>query len=45
MQKDFDPQQAIEDPEAEDPNPEPVTDPGHPDYVKPATGVRPRGRK
>lgn len=40
-----DPLDAIEDFDAEDPNPEPITDPAHPDYIEPAADVRPRARK
>lgn len=28
-----------------DPNPEPITDPKHPDYCEPAAGVKPLGGK
>lgn len=45
MANDPDPLEALEDFEAEDPNPEPITDPNHPDFVEPAAGIKPRARK
>lgn len=45
MAQDLDPLDALEDPTAPDPNPDPITDPNHPDYVEPAAGVKPRARK
>lgn len=42
---DLDPMEAIELEEYDDPNPEEVTDPKHPDYCKPAKGIKPIGGK
>lgn len=42
--QDLDPQDAILDPHAEDPNPEPITDKSSADYVEPAKGIKPRKR-
>lgn len=38
---DFDPLDAIENQNYDDPTPEEITDPNHPDYVEPAEGVAP----
>lgn len=43
MSKDLDPMEAIEQDNYQDPNPDPVTDPKHPDYVEPAQGIKPLG--
>jgi len=45
MPKDLNPMEAIDQENYEDPNPEEVTDPGHPDYVAPAKGIKPLGAK
>ncbi|EMQ98330.1 hypothetical protein [Paeniglutamicibacter gangotriensis] len=42
---DLDPQEAIDLEKYDDPNPEPITDPKHPDYVEPAKGIAPIGGK
>ncbi|WP_309080265.1 hypothetical protein [Zhihengliuella sp.] len=44
MTRDPDPLEAITEP-ADDPSPEPITDPAHPDYVPPARGIRARRRR
>jgi hypothetical protein len=38
---DLDPLAAIDQDDYEDPNPEPITDPDHPDYCEPAKGIAP----
>ena len=40
---DLDPLEAIDQEEYDDPNPQEVTDPNHPDYVAPAKGIKPLG--
>lgn len=45
MSKDLNPMEAIEQEEYDDPNPEEVTDPKHPDYIAPARGIKPLGGK
>lgn len=41
-ERDLDPMEALEDLTVEDPNPEPITDKNDPDYVEPATNIKPR---
>lgn len=41
MSKDLDPLDALTGEKYEDPTGEPITDPGHPDYVAPAKGIKP----
>lgn len=40
--QDLDPLDALDDPTAEDPSPEEITDKNHQDYVKPAANIKPR---
>lgn len=40
--KDLDPLDALEDPTAEDPLPEEITDKDHKDFVEPASNIKPR---
>ena len=40
---DLNPMEAIDQEEYDDPNPEEITDPNHPDYVEPAKDIKPLG--
>lgn len=40
---DLNPMEAIDQEDYDDPNPEEITDPNHPDYVEPASGIKPLG--
>ncbi|WP_279630066.1 hypothetical protein [Glutamicibacter nicotianae] len=42
---DLNPMEAIDQEEYDDPNPEEATDPALPDYVEPASGIKPLGGK
>lgn len=43
MSTDHYPMEAIDQDNHEDPNPDEVTYPNHPDYVEPAKGIKPLG--
>lgn len=42
---DLDPMEALDQEKYSDPNPEPITDPKHPDFIAPAKGIKPLGGK